>query len=128
MKERTSSKRWLVLILALTSSVAWSLGQPPGDTSASNGHSANRAADIHSRRANSGSTTAKSNTNGDGPRSGSQGGCTLAGSWKQTAENVGTSIWEIDSRSKANESGLAGPTRTGTLPRNKTRIDCDTSN
>src|SRR5260370_15918299 len=101
MKERTSSKRWLVLILTLTVSVAWGLGQPWGDTSASNGHSANRAADIHSRRANSGSTTAKGNTNGDGPRSGSQGGrCTLPGSWKPTAENGGTSIWEIDSTSK----------------------------
>src|SRR5260370_14650870 len=98
MRERISSRRRLLLILALTVSVC-ALGQAQRNVSTNNAN--------------------------DGVQAG--GRCTLAGSWKQTAENVGTSIWEIDSTGKAIELDFGRPTGPATLTGNKLRIDWKTS-
>jgi hypothetical protein len=50
-------------------------------------------------------------------------GCVLAGSWSQTLERVGSSVWTIDKTGHATESGLGNSTGTASLAGNTLRID-----
>lgn len=50
-------------------------------------------------------------------------GCVAAGSWSQTLERMGRSVWKIDKDGKATESGLGNSTGTASLAGNTLRID-----
>ncbi|MGH9906095.1 MAG: WSC domain-containing protein, partial [Pyrinomonadaceae bacterium] len=50
-------------------------------------------------------------------------GCTLAGSWAQKAEGIGSSVWTITNTGEARELGLGNAKGTAALAGNSLRID-----